>query len=168
MNILESWRTCRDHWPTAIGAGAIGAIPCVGAYLLMHGDVSGGLKATGLLALVAKQLGSNAQAPWACFLLVTLAACMAFSVRTVWLFGESAFGERLKSVFLVVSLEGLMAFSPATWIGLVALAALICINGVATACHIVSQDTKRPEPEEESPVLGLNPVRVSSRQRVRA
>lgn len=147
MNILEAWRTCRAHWPTAIGAGAIGAIPCVGAYDTLHGG----------LELVAgyKYVG----------LLVCLAACLAFSVRTVWLFGDGLFGERWKAVFLVVALEGLMAFSPARWLGLVALAALICINAVATACHIVSQDTKQ-EPAEDR-VLGLNPLRSSSRRAVR-
>ena len=133
MNILEAWRTCRQHWPTALGAGACGAIPCVGAYVTMHGDLSEALKPYQLPILV-----------------VALVASLAFSVRTVYLFGRDTFGETLKAAFLVLSLEGYMVASPTHWLGLVALAALICINAVATVCHLVSQDTK---PVTESPVV---------------
>lgn len=143
MNILESWRTVRAHPQTAVGSGLLGAIPCVGAYVTMHGDLG------------------RVEGPQRWALALTLAACLVFSMRTVWLAGVGAFGERLKSVCVVIAFEGLMACSPTVWLALVALSALIVINAVATACHLVSQDT---QPDEPVRVPALSRELTSSRR----
>lgn len=144
MNILESWRITRAHVPTSVSVGSIGAIPCVGAFVIMHGalDLVHGWRYWGLVAV--------------------LFACMAFSVRTVWMFGFGLFGERFKAVTLVCSLEGLMAFMPHTWLSMVACAALICINAVATACHTISQDHPAQQPTVTSVARELNVPRKAA------
>lgn len=150
LTFVEAADVVRSRPALSMFGACMGAIPCGGAFEIMHGALEAVLNT------------------WRVYpMLVTLAACLAFSVRTVWVFGHAIFGEGWKAGFLVVSLEGLMAVMPKSheWLSLIALAALIGINAVATACHIVSQRPKAEPASETAPLLGLNEPRTRSRVR---
>jgi tetrahydromethanopterin S-methyltransferase subunit E len=126
--ILEQWRAARRHPIAAlIGAAFGGALPLT-AYRTMHGDLQGA-------------------GGWQLWVLsVVVAACLLFSVRTVWQWGRAAFGDTLKASCFVVALEGIMIASPTPWLALLALLYLICINAVATACILAHEDQPVPQP----------------------
>lgn len=138
LDIIEAIDLLKDNKALAMVGGAIGAIPCGGAFCIMHGAMTG-LTGYMLWGLVA-----------------TLVFCLAFSVRTVWLFGEGVFGEGMKAVFLVGSLEGLMVFMPWLWAACVALLALVVINAVASVCHLVTRHAEKPRAEDAVIVPSLS------------
>ena len=70
-----------------------------------------------------------------------MVACLAYSVLSVWHFGEK-FGDPIKAASLVIALEGTMIWAD-TLVGVVALLLLIGINAVTTTCQLIAVDKKR-------------------------
>lgn len=132
---MKSWKVIRA---AAIG-GSIGWIPPTGAYRTLHDDS------------VKLFTESGWPVPGNLGLLLTLAACVAFSVRTVWLWGEESWGEPFKAAALVVSLEGLMLFGKGDWLPLVALAALVMLNASASASHLAERARAKAAKTDKSP-----------------
>lgn len=126
--ILEQWRAARQHPVAAFLGALLGGFVPLAAYRTTHGD------------LVIHSARDMLQP-----LTLVVAACLLFSVRTVWQWGSSAFGERIKSVCLVISIEGMMVLSPTSWLASLALLYLIVINAIATACILAHEDAP-PEP----------------------
>ena len=127
-SILEDITLARKHRTVGIGAAAWGAIMPLAAYWTVHNDL-------------------HALDTWRDYVLVAVvAACLLFSVRTVWKAGHQTSGERLKATCWVVGLEGLMVASPTPWLAVLALCYLIGINAIATACVIVRHATPAPQP----------------------
>jgi len=65
-----------------------------------------------------------------------VAGGLLFSAVTMYRWGRLAFDVRAKAVGFVLLLEGTMVTSSSRWLALVALAYLVAINGVATACNL--------------------------------
>lgn len=65
-----------------------------------------------------------------------VAGGLLFSAVTMYRWGRLAFDVRAKAVGFVLLLEGTMVTSSTRWLSLVALAYLVLINGVATACNL--------------------------------
>lgn len=126
--ILGQWRMARQHPVAAVLGALLGGFVPLAAYRTTHGD------------LVVHRPQDLLQP-----LTAVVAACLLFSVRTVWQWGSSAFGERTKSVCLVISIEGMMVLSPTPWLAGLALCYLIVINAIATACILAHEDAP-PEP----------------------
>lgn len=125
--ILEQLRAARRHPLLAIFGGMLGGFPPLAAYRTTHGDLQSApdhLRYT---------LG------------VVVAACLLFSVRTVWGWGKAAFREQMKAACLVVAIEGMMVASPSPWLAVLALCFLIGINAIATAC-VIAQEDQEPQP----------------------
>lgn len=61
---------------------------------------------------------------------------LIFSCYTVVAWGKNAFSSLLKSIGFVLLVEGSMTFAPVQWVGLVALAFLVVINGIATGVNL--------------------------------
>lgn len=128
IGILEQLRAARRHPLLAVFGGLLGGFPPLAAYRSTHGDLQ------------------SASMPLRYVLGVVVAACLLFSVRTVWLWGEAAFRERMKAACLVVAIEGMMVASPTVWLAMLALFFLIGINAIATACVIAQEDQPKPQP----------------------
>jgi hypothetical protein len=64
---------------------------------------------------------------------------LLFSAVTMYSWGRLAFLDRAKALGFVVLLEGTMITSHTAWLANVALAYLIAINGVATACNLAQK-----------------------------
>lgn len=124
IGILEQLRAARRHPLLAVFGGLLGGFPPLAAYWTTHGDLQ---RAAVSLRYV---LGC------------VVAACLLFSVRTVWGWGKAAFREQMKAACLVVAIEGMMVASPSPWLAMLALAFLIGINAVATACTIAQEDAQ--------------------------
>jgi hypothetical protein len=129
IGILEQWRQARRHPVAALLGAMLGGFVPLAAYQTTHGDLAVATPRDLLQPLVP-----------------VVAACLLFSVRTVWQWGRAAFGETVKSVCLVVAIEGMMVFSPTPWLAQLALVYLICINAVATACILAAEDVPVPQP----------------------
>jgi len=145
-SILEDITLASKHRSVAIGGGAWGAIMPLAAYWTVHNDLHG---------LVT----------WRDYVLVAVvAACLLFSVRTVWKAGHQTSGERLKATCWVVGLEGLMVASPSPWLAVLALCYLIGINAIATACVIIRHATPAQLPTVTDVVREQNlPRRVAAK-----
>lgn len=126
--ILDAMDTLQENPGAGVIAAASGAAPCVSAYVLSHG---------GYVHVSFKEF----PAPLTVALLITIAACMGFSLRSVWMWGQQNWEDWLKSSFYVVAIEGTMVFAPPPWLGMMALGCLIIINGVAGVCVLVKQRT---------------------------
>jgi len=61
---------------------------------------------------------------------------LIYSAKTVFEWARLAFTSAIKSVGFVLLVEGVMVTSNVHWLALVALAYLVAINGVATACQL--------------------------------
>jgi hypothetical protein len=61
--------------------------------------------------------------------------CAAFSMLTVYKFGQAAFGDARKAIGFVAAMEGVMLVSSGTTSS-VALASLVAINAIANGCVI--------------------------------
>jgi len=67
-----------------------------------------------------------------------LVACLGYSVRSVWTWGRG-FGDRTKAFCLVVALELTMVYGD-RFTGGIALACLMAVNAVSTACTLIERD----------------------------
>lgn len=121
--ILEQWRQARQHPIAAVLGGLLGGFVPLAVYKTTHGD---------LHVHSWRELGQP--------LVLIVAAGLLFSVRTVWHWGRSAFGETLKSTCLVITIEGMMVLSPTSWLASLALLYLVVINAIATACILAHED----------------------------
>jgi hypothetical protein len=126
--ILEQWRQARRHPYAALMGGLLGGFPPLAAYWTVHHDLS---------IHTARDL-LHPMVP-------VVAACVLFSVSTVWEWGRSATRRADKPVYLVIALEGVMVLAPTPWLALLALLYLICINAVATACILAHEDVPQPQ-----------------------
>ena len=129
LGILEQWRQARRHPVAALLGALLGGFVPLAAYQTTHSD----LRVESWRDLLSP-------------LVPVVAACLLFSVRTVWQWGRAAFGESAKAVCLVVAIEGMMVLSPTPWLAQLALFYLICINAVATACILAHEDVPAPIP----------------------
>jgi hypothetical protein len=123
--ILEQWRQARQHPIAALLGALLGGFVPLAVYQTTHTD---------LRVHSVRDLANP--------LVLIVAAGLLFSVRTVWIWGRSAFGEGLKSTCLVITIEGMMVFSPTVWLAQLALAYLVVINAVATACTLAREDAQ--------------------------
>ena len=76
------------------------------------------------------------------------AACLVFSIRTVYSAGYATSEERVKAVCWVIGLEGTMVANPTSWLAIMALCVLSGINAIATACVQLKNASTR---QEETP-----------------
>jgi O-antigen/teichoic acid export membrane protein len=128
IGIIQSWEDASRH-PTALRwALVLGGVPPFIAYWIAHFDhpVRGYEDLWHPLSVV-------------------LLACMLYSVRTVFQWTRTATKDWLKPITLVVGLEGTMVFAKTWWLAILALACLVVINAIATACTI-ARDDARPAP----------------------
>lgn len=72
---------------------------------------------------------------------VLVVAGLIYSAKTVFDWACIAFRQPLKALGFVVLVEGVMTFSKTAALSYVALALLVCINGIATGCNL-ALDTK--------------------------
>lgn len=121
MSLLDELEVARRHPNVAAFGGAFGGIYPAGAYVLVHHELHTWLDAR----------------------VVVVAACLAFSVTTVWQWTRGGTGSPWKATCAVVGLEGIMVFAQTTWLNLAALAQLVLINAIATACVLVSDKQRR-------------------------
>lgn len=128
IGLLEQMRTAKRHPTASVLGGALGGFVPIAAYTIVHQE----LRRSGHWDL------------WQPIAPV-VAACLLFSVRTVWQWGHQSFREGFKASCLVVAIEGVMVFSATPLLCMVALAYLVAINAIATACTLVAED-RRPEP----------------------
>jgi hypothetical protein len=146
--ILDALDVVRDN-PGAAGIAALaGFTPCVGGFAIAH-----------LYTPPAITIGWSLEFVKLCALGIVLLACMGFSVRTVWLWGEENWEDPWKSTFYVVAMEGLMIFTPPSllWLAFVSLAALIAINTIAACTVLVSKRTPVIDVEvSDDPALELS------------
>lgn len=145
MNILEQWRSARHHPVAALLGALLGGFVPLAAYRTVHYDITMTQPRDLLHPLVA-----------------VVAACLLFSVRTVWQWGRAAFAERMKAACLVVAIEGMMVCSPTPWLAQLALLYLICINAVATACILAQDDQPAQQPTVTSVARELNVPRKAA------
>lgn len=136
QGLLADLRTAAEHPRVALFGAALGGFPPATAWLLTH-------------EALPRLWGS-----WLCYaLLPVVAACLAFSVTTVWQWGSRSFHDRLKASCLVVALEGAMVLSPIPALSAVALAYLVVINAIATACTLVAEDRPTADTPAPSPTV---------------
>lgn len=107
----------QNRLAAALGALLGGFVP-VASYVVAHHE-------TDLAAPLWSQAGT-----W--FVLGGL----CYSALTVYQWARRAVGHSVKAAGFVLLLEGVMVASSTTWLGLVALAYLVAINAVATACSL--------------------------------
>jgi len=69
---------------------------------------------------------------------------LLFSAPTVYEWCKAAFHSSIKAVGFVILLEGVMVFSSLHWLGVSALALLVAINGIQSACNLA---IRKKEPE---------------------
>lgn len=121
MGILRQIELYRAHPMAARIASAGGIVPLLGWW---HAHV--------ILADV----------PWLTWwrepIAYALLFCLTYSVRSVWTWGRG-FGDWCKALSLVFALELTMVFGDRLT-GLLALATLIAINAVSTACTLIERD----------------------------
>lgn len=135
QSLLAQLRTFRDHPHEAKLAAAIGGVvPCFG-FALLHMSV-------------------HTDGEWHVFTPQTpiALACLLFSVSTVWAWAYKTSKEpnellrQLKAAAYVVSIEGTMVVAPHVALSAVALAYLVLINAVATACTLLAEDALPEKP----------------------
>lgn len=123
VGILDQFTTARKH----PGAAVLG--------LLLGGGVP--------LAIYfyAHELGGNWRDPRAAIVIGGL----LFSAKTVWQWGREAFDCPYKATGYVILMEGVMVTSRNELLSRLALAFLIGINAIATACTIATEKQAEPE-----------------------
>jgi hypothetical protein len=127
--LLSQLRTASEHPRVSALGAALGGFPPASAYLLTH---------YALRELWASPDAFERARFW--LLLPVVAACLVFSVRTVWQWGNRSSLEKTKATCLVIALEGVMVLAPIPALSAVALAMLVVINAIATACTLVAED----------------------------
>jgi hypothetical protein len=103
--------TPANRLPTALGCLLGGFVP-VASYVVAHNEIAYSWHGWAMLALVVGGL--------------------VFSAKTVWQWGNAAFGDPWKATGLVLLLEGIMTLSAIEWLGATALGLLAAINAIAT------------------------------------
>jgi len=129
--LLEDIATVRRRPGAAALGGALGGFVPIAAYVIVHHELR---SEGGTLDM------------WRPIAPIVL-ACLAFSVRTVYEWGNKSFDDRFKAGCLVVALEGVMVLSDTPWLGCLALAYLVLINAIATACTLISAGVD-PKPQQ--------------------
>lgn len=71
---------------------------------------------------------------------------LLFSAKTVWQWGRAAFACPYKATGYVILMEGVMITSGSDLLSRLALAFLLGINAIATACTIASEKPPVPAP----------------------
>lgn len=91
-----------------------------------------------------------------------VAGGMAFSAKTVFDWARHAFHSALKAAAFVILIEGAMIFSALFALAVVALFALIVINGTATACNLVADwRSEQDEVRQTQRAARKNVTRIS-------
>lgn len=132
MPILKKLELVKEHDRLAWFGAAKGAAMPVGAFWTSHFDLTEFDPAHPLAD------------PKLAALVFVVAACLAYSVTTVWKWGRQCYGNAWQATWYVIGLEGLMIFSPTLPLAVVALLLLIGINAIATACTIVTEGQVAP------------------------
>ncbi|HEY9657275.1 MAG TPA: hypothetical protein V6C65_02340 [Allocoleopsis sp.] len=82
------------------------------------------------------------ESPRAILLCCLVFGALLFSAPTVYEWCKAAFHNSAKAVGFVVLLEGVMVFSHVSWLGYSALALLISINAIQSACNLATRQEK--------------------------
>lgn len=132
--ILEQMREARRHPLAAVVGAALGALVPIATYTVAHLELHG----------------------WRDPRAALVAAGLLFSAKTVWQWGRQAFACPYKATGFVLLTEGVMVTSGIQWLSQLALAYLIGINAIATACLIAHEDKPTPQPTVTSVARELN------------
>jgi hypothetical protein len=116
--ILEQMREARRHPLAAVVGALLGALVPIATYTVAHLELAG----------------------WRDPRAALVAAGLLFSAKTVWQWGRQAFACPWKATGFVLLTEGVMVTSSIGWLAQLALAYLIGINAIATACLIAHED----------------------------
>lgn len=109
----------QNRLAAAIGAILGGTVP-VASYQLAHSEVS-------------RDAALWLQVPaW------LVLGGLLYSAATVLRWGRLAFGSWIKSIGFAVLLEGVLLASRTPWLSVLALAILVGVNAVSTACRLAS------------------------------
>jgi hypothetical protein len=81
---------------------------------------------------------------WLSIYTVLVVGGLAFSAKTVFLWGKSAFRDTAKALGFVTLVETAMIFSHIRWVNLLGLSILVGINAVATGANLVIKPEKKP------------------------
>lgn len=127
IGILEKLELVKEHRGVAWFGAAKGAIVPICAFWTTHFDMKEVHKPSDLLK---PQMG---------LLAFVVAACLMFSITTVWKWGRQSYGNWWQATWYVIGLEGMMIASPTLVLAGVALLLLIGINAIATACTLVAE-----------------------------
>jgi hypothetical protein len=122
--ILEQMREARRHPLAAVVGALLGALVPIATYTVAHQELAG----------------------WRDPRAALVAAGLLFSAKTVWQWGRQAFACPYKATGFVLLTEGVMVTSGIGWLAQLALAYLIGINAIATACLIAHEDKPTPQP----------------------
>lgn len=144
--LLDQLRTARENASVSAGGAWFGAVPTSSAFILAHYALPELWDEVELLERFRF---------WG--LLPVLVACLLFSVQTIWQF-TARFG-RSKAACTIVVLEGVMVLSPYIWHAAIALACLVLVNAVATACTLVAEEPRAEKPVAKPVSHELNPPR---------
>jgi hypothetical protein len=132
--ILEQMREARRHVLAAVVGALLGALVPIATYTVAHLELAG----------------------WRDPRSTLVAAGLLFSAKTVWQWGRQAFACPWKATGFVLLTEGVMVTSGIQWLAQLALAYLIGINAIATACLIAHEDKPTPQPTVTSVARELN------------
>jgi hypothetical protein len=132
--ILEQMREARRHVLAAVVGALLGALVPIATYTVAHLELAG----------------------WRDPRSTLVAAGLLFSAKTVWQWGRQAFACPWKATGFVLLTEGVMVTSSIGWLAQLALAYLIGINAIATACLIAHEDKPAPQPTVTSVARELN------------
>ena len=143
--LLEQWEAARSRPALFLVCCVFGGLPPGFAYLIAH-------------HVCVNAAGEAVWHPAA----LALPFCLAYSVRTVWTWGESAFRDRLKTVCAIGSFELVMILMPPglRWASLIALAGLVLVNAVATACNLLAELPAAPVAKRQADPVPKVPARV--------
>lgn len=95
------------------------------------GSIIGGFIPAATFICVHMDTETNPYVLWAIVL-----GGLLFSAKTVFQWGKSAFNNTAKAFGFCLLIEGVMTFTHVFPLSCVALALLVCINGIATGCQI--------------------------------
>lgn len=118
LGIIRQMRDTRERPFAGVVGGLLGGFVPLATYTVAH-----------------KELTS-----WRDPMIALVIGGLAYSAKTVWQWGRQAFDCTYKATGFVLLLEGVMVTSSITWLALLALMYLICINAIATACLIAAED----------------------------
>lgn len=132
--IIEQMRSARRHPLAALVGAALGGVVPIATYTVAHFEL----------------------VTWREPRAALVAGGLAYSAKTVWQWGRQAFACPWKASGFVLLLEGIMVTSSVSWLAQLALAYLIGINAIATACQIAHEDQPAPPVTVTSVARELN------------